>query len=119
VKIELSDNDIREIKTAVRDRAGVLKKEAERLIALGRRHESENLAATSKDLTERLSTSLSAALNNGDDEESEDDEEDEMTVTVTMEGEKPVTMKASEFNRAAKRITKDVNALRKFMGAGK
>ena len=62
MKIELSDNDIREIKQAVRDRADALKKEADRLIGLERRSEAENLRVTSDDLKERLCTHLAEAL---------------------------------------------------------
>jgi hypothetical protein len=62
MKVELTDNDIREIKTAVRDRAERLKKEADKLVSLDRHAESENLAATARDLNERLCTHLASAL---------------------------------------------------------
>lgn len=62
MEIELSDNDLREIKVAVRDRADALKKEADRLVGLGRGVEADNLKSTSDDLKERLCTHITEAL---------------------------------------------------------
>lgn len=62
MEIELSNNDLREIKTAVRDRADALKKEADRLVSLGRGAEADNLLDTSDDLKERLCTHITEAL---------------------------------------------------------
>ena len=55
MKVELSDNDLREIKVAVRVRA-------DRLAILGRHVEADNLRNTSDDLKERLCTHITEAL---------------------------------------------------------
>lgn len=62
MKIELAKNDLRELKTAIADRAKALKHEADRLMKLNREAEAKNLAATAKDLSERLKVVLADAL---------------------------------------------------------
>ena len=62
MKVELSNNDLREIKKAVHDRATDLSKEAGRLALLGRGTEAENLDNTAQDLRERLCTHITEAL---------------------------------------------------------
>lgn len=62
MKIELSDNDIREARLALRDRAAKLKAEATKLKGMDRASEASNLEATATDIEERLCTHLAAAL---------------------------------------------------------
>lgn len=62
MKLDVTENDIREIHRAVRDRAEALAKEATRLEGLSRYNEAQNLQATAQDLNERLCTYLASAV---------------------------------------------------------
>ena len=62
MQINLSNNDLREIRLAVRQRAQDLRKEAEKLTKLDRMGEAENLSATADDLSQRLCTLIAEAL---------------------------------------------------------
>ena len=62
MQINLSNNDLREIRLAVRQRAHDLAKEAEKLTKLDRMGEAKNLALTADDLSQRLCTFIAEAL---------------------------------------------------------
>ncbi len=62
MQIDLDQNDLREIRLAVRQRAQDLAKEAEKLTKLDRMNEAKNLAATADDLSQRLCTFIADAL---------------------------------------------------------
>lgn len=68
MKIELTQNDLRELKTAIGDRAKALSSEADRLMKLNRVAEAKNLAATANDLRERLKVNLAEALGESEKE---------------------------------------------------
>ena len=62
MKVDMTENDVREARLALRDRAAKLKKEATTLRGLDRANEANNLEATATDIEERLCTSLAKYL---------------------------------------------------------
>lgn len=62
MKIDLTDNDLREIHKALHQRVAELEKVATKLRSLGRENEAGNIDSTRADLKERLCTHIAAAL---------------------------------------------------------